>query len=84
MDVLAHALDQIRAKAAELRDSFGDEARALTLEWTASLLECAIRKRAPAPARRLAARRAAAGARRRGVARRLHTPAAPGTRCSGS
>lgn len=46
MDVLAHALDQIRAKAAELRDSFGDEARALTLEWAASLLECAIRKHA--------------------------------------
>lgn len=42
MDALAHALDQIRAKAAELRDSFGDDARARALEWAVSLMESAI------------------------------------------
>jgi len=44
MDALAHALAQLRTKAAELRDSFGDEARARALEWAASLLEGAIRE----------------------------------------
>lgn len=46
MDALAHALAQIRAKAAELRDSFGDEARARALERAASLLEGATREHA--------------------------------------
>lgn len=46
MDALHHALAQMRAKAAELRDSFADEARARALEWAASLLEGAIREHA--------------------------------------
>jgi hypothetical protein len=43
MDALQRALAEIRTKAVELRDRFGDEARARALEWAASLLECAIR-----------------------------------------
>lgn len=46
MDALIHAVAQIRTKAAKLRDSFGDEARARALEWAASLLEDAIREHA--------------------------------------
>ena len=45
MDVL-HALAEIRTKAAELRGSFGDEARARALEWAALHVERAIREQA--------------------------------------
>lgn len=37
------ALNSLRAKAAELRDDFGDDARARTLEWAACQIEDAIR-----------------------------------------
>jgi hypothetical protein len=46
MDAFQHIVAQIRAKAAELRDCFGDEARARALEWAASLMERAMRDRA--------------------------------------
>lgn len=46
MDAITHAVAKVRTKAAELRDSFGDEARARALEWAASLLEGAIREHA--------------------------------------
>ena len=46
MDALVQALAEIRTKAAELRDSFGDDARARSLEWAASLMESAVREHA--------------------------------------
>ncbi|MGH7721024.1 MAG: hypothetical protein ACREON_19525 [Gemmatimonadaceae bacterium] len=46
MDVLRHALAEIRTRAAELRDSFGDEARARALEWAAALMDRALRDNA--------------------------------------
>lgn len=48
MDVL-HTLSEIRSKAAELRESFGDEARARALEWAALRVERAIREQADEP-----------------------------------
>jgi|SRR5215207_5393815 len=48
MDVL-HTVAEIRSKAAELRDSFGDEARARALEWAALRVERAIREQAEEP-----------------------------------
>jgi hypothetical protein len=41
---LHHTLETISSKAAELRDSFGDEARARALEWAASQIETAIQE----------------------------------------
>lgn len=40
---LRKALDTLRSKAAELRESFGDGARARALEWAACQIEEAIR-----------------------------------------
>lgn len=42
MDPVELTLGTIRAKAAELRDSFGDEARARALEWAAEQFRQAI------------------------------------------
>ncbi len=42
MDALHLSLAQIRAKAAELRESFGDEARARALEWAVRCMETAL------------------------------------------
>jgi predicted DNA-binding transcriptional regulator AlpA len=44
MNALRNTLIEIRSKAAELRDSFGDEPRARALEWAASQMERAIRE----------------------------------------
>jgi hypothetical protein len=41
---LHHTLENIRSKAAELRDSFGDEPRARALEWAAAQIERAIQQ----------------------------------------
>lgn len=46
MDALQLTLTEIRAKAAELRDSFGDGARARALEWAAEQVERAADQRA--------------------------------------
>jgi predicted HTH domain antitoxin len=43
MDSVQRRLQEIRAKAAELRDAFGDDARARTLEWAADEIERATR-----------------------------------------
>jgi hypothetical protein len=43
MESVRRLLKEIRGKAAELRDSFGDEARARTLEWAVREVEGAIR-----------------------------------------
>lgn len=40
---LRNALNTLRSKAAELRESFGDDARARALEWAACQIEEAIR-----------------------------------------
>ncbi|NUQ20513.1 MAG: hypothetical protein HOQ09_06090 [Gemmatimonadaceae bacterium] len=45
MDVLQQALDEIRAKAAELRESFADESRARALEWAVARMERALVER---------------------------------------
>ncbi len=45
MDALHLALSEIRVKATELRESFGDDARARALEWAALRVEQAIRER---------------------------------------
>ena len=42
MDLLRQTLEEIRDKAAELRDDFGDEARARALEWAAARLDAAL------------------------------------------
>ena len=42
MKLLQHALADIRAKAAELRDNFGDDARARALEWASERIEQAL------------------------------------------
>lgn len=42
MVVLIGVLDEIRAKATELRDDFGDEARARALEWAADLVAATV------------------------------------------
>jgi hypothetical protein len=42
MESVRRRLKEIRVKAAELRDSFGDEARAKTLEWAAGEIERAV------------------------------------------
>jgi hypothetical protein len=42
MDSLRHAIDAITAKARELRDAFGDDARARTLEWAVAEVEAAL------------------------------------------
>jgi hypothetical protein len=42
MDQLRQTLEEIRDKAAELRDDFGDEARARALEWAAARLDAAL------------------------------------------
>jgi hypothetical protein len=49
MNVIYLTLDRIRAKAAELRESFGDEARARTLEWAVKSIEDALRARESQP-----------------------------------
>lgn len=46
MNSLERTLTEIRSKAAELRDTFGDEQRARALEWAASLVERTLRERA--------------------------------------
>jgi hypothetical protein len=46
MDLMHATLGEIRAKAAELRQSFGDDARARALEWAAECVERAIRAQA--------------------------------------
>ena len=42
MDAIREALTEIRAKAMELRQSFGDESRARSLEWAADRVEHAV------------------------------------------
>lgn len=42
MDVLRQTVAEIRDKAAELRDDFGDEARARALEWAAAHFAAAL------------------------------------------
>ncbi len=44
MDSLDRTLAGIRAKAAELRNTFGDEERARAIEWAASLVERALQE----------------------------------------
>ncbi len=46
MDSLERTLAEIRSKAAELRDTFGDQERARAIEWAAVLVERALRERA--------------------------------------
>jgi hypothetical protein len=46
MDVMHETLGEIRAKASELRQSFGDAARARALEWAAECIERALRDQA--------------------------------------
>ncbi len=41
-DAIRFSLAEIRAKAAELRESFGDEPRARGLEWAADRVEAAL------------------------------------------
>ncbi|MDQ6827922.1 MAG: hypothetical protein M3081_03555 [Gemmatimonadota bacterium] len=43
MDVIRLTVAEIRAKAVELRESFGDDARARALEWAAMRMEQAAR-----------------------------------------
>ena len=42
MDVLRRTVAEIRDKAAEFRDDFGDEARARALEWAAERMNAAL------------------------------------------
>lgn len=42
MDLLRQTVAEIRDKAAEFRDDFGDEARARALEWAAARLDVAL------------------------------------------
>ena len=42
MDLLRQTVAEIRDKAAEFRDDFGDEARARALEWAAARLDAAL------------------------------------------
>jgi hypothetical protein len=42
VDTIREALTAIRAKAAELRQSFGDDSRARALEWAAERMELAL------------------------------------------
>lgn len=42
MDKLRQTVAEIRDKAAEFRDDFGDEARARALEWAAARLDAAL------------------------------------------
>ena len=42
MDPSSQALVEVRAKAAELRQSFGDNSRACALEWAAERMELAL------------------------------------------
>ena len=42
MDSVRQALTEIRAKAGELRQSFGDDSRARALEWAAERMELAL------------------------------------------
>src|SRR5207245_6873324 len=46
MDSLERTLAEMRSKAAELRNSFGDEERARAIEWAASLVERALQEHA--------------------------------------
>lgn len=46
MNPLERTLAEIRSKAAELRNSFGDEERARAIEWAASLIERALQEQA--------------------------------------
>ncbi len=48
MDALHATLDEIRRKAAELREQFGDEPRARALEWAVQQVESALRSSANA------------------------------------
>ena len=42
MDCLGRTIAEVRLKAAELRESFGDEARARAIEWAAEQFERAV------------------------------------------
>ena len=44
MNTLLVALAQVRRKAAELRECFGDDARARAIEWAAGQIEAALRE----------------------------------------
>ena len=44
MEALRQAIADIRAKAREQRDAFGDDERARTLEWAAQQIEAALRR----------------------------------------
>lgn len=46
MDSLERTLANIRSKAVELRDTFGDERQARAIEWAASLVERALQEQA--------------------------------------
>ncbi len=46
IDSLERTLAEIRSKAAELRNSFGDEERARAIEWAVSLVERALQEHA--------------------------------------
>jgi hypothetical protein len=46
MDSLERTLAEIRSKAVELRNTFGDEERARAIEWAASLVERALQEQA--------------------------------------
>jgi hypothetical protein len=48
MDRIQRSVADLRTKAKELRDLFGDEGRARALEWAASEIEAAIQDRADA------------------------------------
>ena len=43
MDDLQRALADVRAKARELREAFGDEPRARAIEWAAERIEAGIK-----------------------------------------
>ena len=46
MDIFERTINEVRCKAAELRESFGDEARARAIEWVAQQFETALKDRA--------------------------------------
>lgn len=43
MQTVLHVLAEIRSKAFELRETFGDDARARAIEWAAARIEAAVR-----------------------------------------
>jgi hypothetical protein len=46
MDSVERTIAEVRAKAVELRESFGDDARARAIEWAATQFERAVENRA--------------------------------------